>query len=144
MSRRNRARTPIEAALSVIGGRWKILILCQLFEGKRRFNELRRSVAGISQRMLTRQLRELERDGIVGRRVFAESPLRVEYSLTDFGRTLEPALDQLCEWGEAYQLRAGAPHGEDAAETPAAYAEANRASSPPRGRGASAGRRASR
>jgi DNA-binding HxlR family transcriptional regulator len=96
---------PVEAALSVIGGRWKILVICRLFEGKRRFNEMRRSIAGVSQRMLTQNLRELERDGIVERRVFPESPPRVEYGLTAFGRTLEPVLDQLCEWGEAYRSR---------------------------------------
>ena len=96
---------PVEAALSVIGGRWKILVICRLFEGKHRFNEMRRSIAGVSQRMLAQNLRELERDGVVERRVFPESPPRVEYGLTPFGRTLEPVLDRLCEWGETYQGR---------------------------------------
>jgi DNA-binding HxlR family transcriptional regulator len=97
---------PVEAALSVIGGRWKILVICRLFEGKHRFNEMRRSIAGVSQRMLAQSLRELERDGVVERRVFPESPPRVEYGLTAFGRTLEPVLDRPCEWGETYQSRA--------------------------------------
>ncbi|HSD54838.1 MAG TPA: helix-turn-helix domain-containing protein [Burkholderiales bacterium] len=96
---------PVEAALSVIGGRWKILVICRLFEGKHRFNEMRRSIAGVSQRMLAQNLRELERDGVVERKVFPESPPRVEYGLTPFGRTLEPVLDRLCEWGGAYQGR---------------------------------------
>jgi DNA-binding HxlR family transcriptional regulator len=96
---------PVEAALSVIGGRWKILVICRLFEGKHRFNEMRRSIVGVSQRMLAQNLRELERDGVVERRVFPESPPRVEYGLTAFGRTLEPVLDRLFEWGETYQSR---------------------------------------
>lgn len=100
---------PVEAALSVIGGRWKILIICRLFEGKQRFNEMRRSIDGISQRVLTQNLRELERDGIVERRVLPESPPHVEYALTVFGRSLEPVLELLCEWGESYQLRNAAP-----------------------------------
>jgi DNA-binding HxlR family transcriptional regulator len=69
---------PVEAALAVIGGRWKILIICRLFEGKFRFNELRRAVEGISQRVLTQNLRELERDGIVLRRVCAARRIRLE------------------------------------------------------------------
>jgi DNA-binding HxlR family transcriptional regulator len=108
---------PVEAALSVIGGRWKILIICRLFEGKHRFNEMRRSIAGVSQRVLTHNLRELERDGVVERRVLPESPPHVEYGLTAFGRTLEPVLDRLCEWGETYQSRgavAGAPRETEA------------------------------
>jgi DNA-binding HxlR family transcriptional regulator len=100
---------PVEAALSVIGGRWKILIICRLFEGKQRFNEMRRSIGGVSQRMLTQNLRELERDGIVERKVFPDSPPHVEYALTAFGRSLEPVLDRLCEWGESYQVRGAVP-----------------------------------
>jgi DNA-binding HxlR family transcriptional regulator len=109
MVQRRTPKRPVEAALSVIGGRWKILIICRLFDGKHRFNEMRRSIAGVSQRMLTQNLRELERDGVVERRVFPESPPRVEYGLTAFGRTLEPVLDQLCEWREIYQSRGAQP-----------------------------------
>ena len=96
---------PTEAALAVIGGKWKILILCRLHDGVSRFNELRRQIPGISQRMLTQQLRELERDGIVLRMAYIESPPRVEYAMTDFGRTLEPVLDLLYSWGETYEAR---------------------------------------
>ncbi|HEU0202606.1 MAG TPA: helix-turn-helix domain-containing protein [Burkholderiaceae bacterium] len=105
---------PVEVALSVIGGRWKILIICRLFEGKCRFNEMRRSIEGISQRVLTQNLRELEQDGIVTRTVFPESPPHVEYALTGFGRTLEPVLDTLCEWGGRYRDRQAAPQAQPA------------------------------
>lgn len=107
---------PVEVALAVIGGRWKIPIICRLHEGKCRFNEMRRAIEGISQRVLTQNLRELERDGIVARKVFPESPPHVEYELTEFGRTLEPVLDLLCDWGDSYQRRRGAqiPQGADA------------------------------
>ena len=104
MAHKHVPQCPVEWALSAIGGRWKIVILCQLFEGNSRFNELRRALPGISQRVLAQQLRELERDSIV-RRAQAASPPRVEYALTEFGRTLEPVLEALCEWGEALQER---------------------------------------
>jgi DNA-binding HxlR family transcriptional regulator len=107
MVQRRELACPVEAALAVIGGRWKILIICRLFEGKCRFNEMRRAIEGISQRVLTQNLRELERDGIVTRKVFPESPPHVEYALTDLGHALEPALDQLCSWGGNYQRRGG-------------------------------------
>lgn len=88
-----------------LGGRWKILVIYHLFDGIARFNELQRAVQGISKRVLTQQLRQLERDGIVSRRVYDQSPPRVEYSLTDFGRTLAPVMERLCEWGELYAQR---------------------------------------
>jgi DNA-binding HxlR family transcriptional regulator len=94
---------PIEAALAVIGGKWKILILSRLHEDVSRFNELRRSIPGISQRMLTQQLRELERDGVVLRRAYVDHLLRVEYGLSDLGRSLGPVMDMLCDWGHHYQ-----------------------------------------
>lgn len=90
---------PVEACVEVIGGKWKGVILFHLLGGTRRFNELQRLVPGITQRMLTRQLRELEADQIVLRRVYAEVPPKVEYSLTDFGRSLEPVLKTLQGWG---------------------------------------------
>ncbi len=108
MTQRHAPQCPIESALAVIGGRWKIVILCRLFRGVCRFNELRRSIESISQRMLAQQLRELERDGMVERRAHPGSLQRVEYALTDFGRTLEPALDLLWNWGEAFQGRRAA------------------------------------
>lgn len=94
-----------EAAISVIGGKWKMHILCRLHDGVSRFNELKRQIPGISQRMLTQQLKELERDGIVIRMAYPERPPRVAYAMTDFGRTLEPVLDMLYSWGETYQAR---------------------------------------
>lgn len=93
---------PVNMTLDVIGGKWKILILYQLCEGTQRFNELRRLLPDVTQRMLTLQLRELEQDGIVHREVYAQVPPKVEYSLTDLGRTLEPVINTLHEWGEHY------------------------------------------
>lgn len=96
------ASCPTEAALAVIGGRWKVPILWNLQAGEVRFGELSRRVAGASQKMLTQQLRELESDGLVHREVFPEVPPRVEYSLTDLGRTLGPVIASLSEWGEHF------------------------------------------
>ncbi|BAB04456.1 helix-turn-helix domain-containing protein [Halalkalibacterium halodurans] len=96
---------PVEATLDVIGGKWKGVILYYLLEEKRRFNELRRLMPGITQRILSLQLRELEKDGIVHREVFPEVPPRVEYSITEFGRTLEPIINQMRDWGEEYKTR---------------------------------------
>lgn len=93
---------PVEACLEVIGGKWKGVILFHLIGGTRRFNELRRLMPDVTQRMLTRQLRELEADRIVDRRVYPEVPPKVEYSLTSFGKTLEPSLRMLQKWGAEY------------------------------------------
>ena len=93
---------PIEACLEVIGGKWKGVILFHLLAGTRRFNELRRLMPAVTQRMLTRQLRELEDDGVVSRVVYPEVPPRVEYALTSFGRTLTPVLEGLRAWGADY------------------------------------------
>ncbi len=92
----------LEAALVVIGGKWKPLILFHLGPGKRRFGELRRLVAGVSEKMLIQQLRELQADGIIERVDFKEIPPKVEYSLTPLGRTLAHALLPLCVWGSAH------------------------------------------
>lgn len=91
----------VEAAIEAIGGKWKGLILYHL-ESTRRFNELHRLLPNVTQRMLTKQLRELEKDGIVQRTVYAEVPPRVEYNLTDFGRTLQPVMSELEKWGTQY------------------------------------------
>jgi DNA-binding HxlR family transcriptional regulator len=92
----------LEAALVVVGGKWKPLILYHLGPGKRRFGELRRLVSGVSEKMLIQQLRELQTDGIIERVDFKEIPPKVEYALTPLGRTLTQALLPLCEWGTAH------------------------------------------
>lgn len=94
---------PVETTLDVIGGKWKGIILFHLFEGTKRFNEFRRCMPSLTQRMLTLQLRELENDGIVHREVYPVVPPKVEYSLTEFGYTLRPIIQQMYEWGKAYK-----------------------------------------
>jgi DNA-binding HxlR family transcriptional regulator len=97
----------LEAALDVIGGKWKPIVLYHLAPGARRFGELRRLVTGISEKMLIQQLREMERDGIVDRHDFREVPPRVEYALTSFGISLTVALGPLCDWGAKHMARIG-------------------------------------
>jgi DNA-binding HxlR family transcriptional regulator len=92
----------VAVSLEIIGGKWKGVILWHLCHKTLRFSQLRRRLQGVTQKMLTQQLRELERDKLVNRKVYAEVPPRVEYSLTELGRTLEPTLRQLCEWGKDY------------------------------------------
>ncbi|MHC5542010.1 winged helix-turn-helix transcriptional regulator [Singulisphaera rosea] len=96
---------PVEATLDVIGGKWKVLILFWLKEETRRFSDLKRRIPGISERMLTQQLRELEGHGIVHREVFPEVPPRVEYSLTAYGETLRPITELMCAWGKTHMQR---------------------------------------
>lgn len=93
---------PIEAAIEAIGGKWKGIILFHLSDGTKRFNEIRRLMPDVTQRMLTKQLRELENDTIINRHIYAEVPPKVEYSLTTFGKTLLPILNELEVWGNAY------------------------------------------
>ncbi|MFM9265754.1 helix-turn-helix domain-containing protein [Tychonema sp. BBK16] len=95
----DRANCPVERTLEVIGGRWKVLILRELFPGVKRFNELQRAVNGITQKMLTQQLREMESDGVVHREVYLQVPPKVEYSLTALGESLKPIIDTMHEWG---------------------------------------------
>lgn len=91
----------VEAAISLIDGKWKCVILFHLLNGTARFNELRRRVPGATQRMLTNQLRELEADGLITRVVYAQVPPKVEYSLSPLGRTIKPVLMSLKTWGDA-------------------------------------------
>ncbi len=95
-------RCPVEATLQVIGGKWKPLILFYLLQGTQRFSQLKKHLPQVTQQMLTLQLRELECDGIVHRQVYAQVPPKVEYSLTATGRSLEPVLLLMLEWGQTY------------------------------------------
>ncbi|HET6328651.1 MAG TPA: helix-turn-helix domain-containing protein [Planctomycetaceae bacterium] len=93
---------PAETALTILEGRWTLLILRALFEGTKRFSELHRSLAGVSHRTLTHQLRELADSGLINRKVYAQVPPKVEYSLTSLGRTLKPVIDAMHEWAETH------------------------------------------
>jgi DNA-binding HxlR family transcriptional regulator len=99
---------PVETTLRLIGNKWEVLVLRDLMPGTKRFGELKQSIGGISQKVLTSKLREMEADGLVERHVFAEVPPRVEYSLTPLGRTLKPVLDAMEQWGTAYKKRIAA------------------------------------
>ncbi|CAH1190431.1 hypothetical protein PAECIP111892_00181 [Paenibacillus auburnensis] len=96
---------PVEFTLDVIGGKWKGVLLYHLMDEKKRFNEFRRICPGITQRMLTLQLRELEEDGVVHREVYHQVPPKVEYSLTEFGKTLIPIIKLMRDWGEVYKTK---------------------------------------
>lgn len=110
------AGCPVEATLELIGGKWKGLLLYHLLEGTHRFNALKRMLPNITQRMLTNQLRELEAAGLVHRQVYAEVPPRVEYSLTEHGRSLAPILHALKTWGEQHLGRSSCTSATEAAE----------------------------
>ncbi|GIO57490.1 transcriptional regulator [Paenibacillus rhizosphaerae] len=97
---REKYKVGVEAALEVMGGKWKPLIIYHLMTGPKRTSELRRLIPGITQKMLTTQLRGLEKDEIVARKIYQEIPPKVEYTLTPYGWGLKPALDLLCYWGE--------------------------------------------
>lgn len=102
------AATDVESALRLIDGRWKLVILFQLFDGKvQRYSDLERLIPGISQKMLAQQLRALEADGLVNRTVYPEVPPKVEYRLTNWGQTLCPALDALLHWLEQKEATPG-------------------------------------
>ena len=109
----------VEATLSVIGGRWKPILVCHLLDGRKRFGELRRLTPNATERMITLQLRELEADGVISRHVYAEVPPRVEYEATEFGRSLEPILVLMQDWGAAFKVRrlAEEAEGEEAASS---------------------------
>lgn len=94
---------PVEIIMGLIGEKWKVLIIRDLLTGKKRFGELKKSVTGITQKVLTNNLRQMEASGLVKRKVYAEVPPRVEYSLTETGLSLKPVLDSMVEWGNDYR-----------------------------------------
>jgi DNA-binding HxlR family transcriptional regulator len=102
MMRLSKIRCPAEHTLALIGGRWKVLILYHLDPGLRRFSELRRLMTPVTPKMLTQQLRELERDGLVRRKIYAQVPPKVEYSLTPAGKSLKPVIAAMCHWGKKF------------------------------------------
>jgi DNA-binding HxlR family transcriptional regulator len=96
---------PVTATMQVLGGKWKAILINAIYHtSPARFGELKRSVKGITQSMLTSQLRELEDDGIISRKIYAEIPPRVEYTLTEFGLTLSPIMQSMAKWGEEYRI----------------------------------------
>ena len=94
---------PVETTLTLIGDKWKVLILRDLLTGTKRFGELKKSVGDVSQKVLTSQLRDMEDSGLVNRKVYAEVPPKVEYSLTELGQSLKPILDAMALWGNGYK-----------------------------------------
>ena len=106
MERKALPACPVETTLMLIGDKWKVLILRDLMPGTKRFGELKKSIGSVSQKVLTAQLRDMEASGLVTRTVYAEVPPRVEYSLTDLGKSLKPILDSMWNWGEQYKRSA--------------------------------------
>lgn len=98
---------PVETTLTLIGDKWKVLILRDLFTGTKRFSELKKSLNGVTQKMLTQQLRSLEKEQIIERKVYPVVPPKVEYSLTPLGHSLEPIIDSLRKWGEDFKRNQG-------------------------------------
>ena len=96
---------PVETTLTLIGDKWKVLILRDLLPGTKRFGELKKSIGSVSQKVLTAQLRAMEENRLVHREVYAEVPPRVEYSLTELGKSLKPILDSMWAWGKAYKAK---------------------------------------
>ncbi|MEH6849000.1 winged helix-turn-helix transcriptional regulator [Bacillus pseudomycoides] len=105
MEKGNIRRCSVEVTLDVIGGKWKGVILFHLINGEIRFNQFLRLMPGLTQRMLTRQLRELEADGVIHREVYKEVPPKVEYSLTEFGKSLVPIILMMRDWGNQYRIQ---------------------------------------
>ena len=96
---------PVETTLTLIGDKWKVLILRDLMDGTKRFGELKKSIGSVSQKVLTAQLRDMEENGLVNRTVYAEVPPRVEYSLTEIGHSLKPIIDAMMDWGMDYKAK---------------------------------------
>lgn len=105
MKNKKNLECPVEITLSLIQNKWKILILRELLNGKKRFGEIKKSLSPISQKVLTQNLREMEEDKMIVRKVFAEIPPKVEYSLTELGFSLKPILDAMYSWGENYKTK---------------------------------------
>ena len=101
----NATKCPAEFTLALIGGRWKIPIIFHLLAGRRRFSELARALTGVTQKVLTQQLREMERNGLVTRSIYPQVPPKVEYSLTELGASLKPVVEAMCRWGEVHGVR---------------------------------------
>ena len=98
---------PVETTLTLIGDKWKVLILRDLMGGTKRFGELKKSIGTVTQKVLTAQLRAMEESGLLTRKVYAEVPPRVEYTLTETGYSLRPILDAMMDWGETYKAQKG-------------------------------------
>ncbi len=96
---------PVETTLTLIGDKWKVLILRDLIPGTKRFGELKKSIGNVSQKVLTAQLRNMEESGLISRKVYAEVPPRVEYTLTELGQSLKPILNAMQSWGEEYKSK---------------------------------------
>lgn len=103
MGKKQLPACPVEVTLTLISNKWKILIMRDLLEGTKRFGELKKSVTNISQKVLTSNLREMEENGLLVRKIYPEVPPRVEYTLTETGHSLSPLIDQMRIWGEAYK-----------------------------------------
>ena len=106
---------PVETTLMLIGDKWKVLILRELMGGTRRFGQLKKSIGTVSQKVLTAQLRDMEATGLLTRKVYAQVPPKVEYTLTDTGYSLKPILDSMVAWGRDYQQKNGEPPKEQEA-----------------------------
>ena len=105
MEARGLPACPVETTLTLIGDKWKVLILRDLMPGTKRFGELRKSIGSVTQKVLTAQLRDMEEKGLLTRKVYAEVPPRVEYTLTELGYSLKPILDAMWSWGEGYKAK---------------------------------------
>ena len=105
LSKEELPECPVATTVALIGSKWKLLIIRNLLERPWRFNELKKDLEGISQKVLTDSLRSMENDGLITRTVFPEVPPRVEYALSDLGKSLKPILDSMVEWGNTYKER---------------------------------------
>lgn len=112
MEKREFPACPVETTLMLISNRWKVLILRDLFTGTKRFGELKKSLAGVSQKVLTANLKSMEADGLLTRRAYAEVPPRVEYTLTELGESLRPVIAAMFDWGVDYKLKNESPCNE--------------------------------